>query len=360
MSQTMKFEALRASPEAITDDVIVGCSIVTIGEALGHGVHLDESFIDSVYAQGAASKLGVKSRFGHPGMCSKALGTHLGRFVNFRKSEDGRRVLADLKFAESARKSPHGDLAWYVRQLAQDDPAAFGTSIVFKNGERYEKDGQLDENGEPLKFAVCEKLMACDFVDEPAANPDGLFSDASVAGKVTAFLDAHPEVVAALKSNREIADVIASYGGKVHEFLASYKETEMALNEDIEPEVALEPEVAPELPAEVAPEVEPEPELAATPVAEVKEMSAVRYRDYASRFGSAIADNLLDRYAEGVDGIELENIALTTQNDALRVALEKANAKITSLASTKEIESEPVAFQSVRKAKRSLVNNLQL
>jgi hypothetical protein len=46
-------------------------------------------------------------------------------------------------------------------------------------------------------FVECKALHANDVVDDPAANPSGLFSSWSgeqIAGQVTEFLDTHPEV----------------------------------------------------------------------------------------------------------------------------------------------------------------------
>ncbi len=36
---------------------------LTVGEALGHGVHLDKDFVRKVYRQGDAMRIGLKSRF---------------------------------------------------------------------------------------------------------------------------------------------------------------------------------------------------------------------------------------------------------------------------------------------------------
>jgi hypothetical protein len=138
-NKQLRLEANRQPPGPVEGDVIKRCSIVTVGEALGHGVFLDENFVAECYAQASSLKTGLKARFGHPNMCNEALGTTLGRFKNFSLSPDGKQLFGDLHFAKSAKITPHGDLAAYVTQLAEDDPEAFGTSIVFQIGGQYRK-----------------------------------------------------------------------------------------------------------------------------------------------------------------------------------------------------------------------------
>jgi hypothetical protein len=57
---------------------LMGASVIRPGEALGHGVWIDKAFCQSVAimaAQGKLATAGIKARFGHPNMCSDALGT---------------------------------------------------------------------------------------------------------------------------------------------------------------------------------------------------------------------------------------------------------------------------------------------
>jgi len=168
--------------------VIHGVAVVTKGEALGHQLWLDETFLDSVVEQGNLAKAGVKSRFDHPNASGTSMGTMLGRVKSLRR--DGDVVRGDLHLLEAASKTPDGDLAGYVMDLAEEDPQAFGASIVFTGEELVQK----DEQGEPLKDALplarLKKLMAADVVDQPAANPGGMFSvEDSLAAKATQFLD---------------------------------------------------------------------------------------------------------------------------------------------------------------------------
>ncbi|MCP4103874.1 MAG: hypothetical protein GY750_21015 [Lentisphaerae bacterium] len=240
---------------------IFGVSVNTVGEAKGHGVHLEQSFVDRVAELGNAEKNGLKARFGHPSMCSTALGTMLGRFRNFRV--EGEQVIADLFLSNSAKETPNGNLYDYVLGLAESESDMFGTSIVFTIGEEYQNDG--DEK----TFVTCEKLHACDVVDDPAANPDGLFSafnQEALSAQVSEFLGTHPEVYEILSSKPEIVE---QFMKNYDQYKSRTKESEMAEEKEVveELEVAESIEVV-ELESEVVEEV-------AESIEEVAELEAI-------------------------------------------------------------------------------------
>ncbi|MFA7184594.1 MAG: hypothetical protein WC082_06875, partial [Victivallales bacterium] len=204
--------------------IITDVKVCTEGEALGHGVHLDSEFISNVTKFGNERKQGLKARFGHPSMCSTSLGTFLGRYKNFRTEKTVREngdeadvSVADLYLSNEARSTPNGDLYSYVCGMAQNEADMFGTSIVYEPGKEYRKDKDGNkwyrvgyksysdgkgnvEDGEELSeelYVECNELFACDCVDDPAAN-DGLFSrfsNETVAGQISEFLDMNPQVV---------------------------------------------------------------------------------------------------------------------------------------------------------------------
>jgi hypothetical protein len=180
--------------------LIRGASLCTRGEALGHGLWLDAEFIQSVHASAAdAGDKGFKARFTHPSLSGDGLGSFLGRFKAPRLSDDGQKAIADLHFSQAAHKSPDGDLAEYVMDLADSDPEAFAVSIVFdydrpafeefalEHGAYWDEDdwgpflnfrefkSPDPDNVKNLPHARLARLRAADTVDEPAANPDGLF-----------------------------------------------------------------------------------------------------------------------------------------------------------------------------------------
>ncbi|MEM1205105.1 MAG: hypothetical protein AAGN66_17880 [Acidobacteriota bacterium] len=187
--------------------IIPQVSLITCGEALGHYKWIDETFVqqvhDAVLAAGDEG-VGVKSRFTHPGMSSDGLGKTVGRARDPQISDDGRQVYADLHILESAHRAPDGNLASYVMDLAEEDPETFAISIVFDRDVLAEEEFKLanskapapgespffespdPDNVEHYDHVRLASLHAADFVDEPAANPGGLFHRVDVPAEATA------------------------------------------------------------------------------------------------------------------------------------------------------------------------------
>ena len=166
------------------EHVLRGVSLIQAVEALGHGVMVDETTLSEVVELGNASAKGIKSRFTHPGLSSDGLGKFLGRIRGLR--QEGDKVVGDLYLSALAFKSPtDGNLGDYILERAEEDPASFGLSIVADGSYVWRtEDGQEIDAGEPrpnnsihdLPFLRVDNLVACDVVDEPAANRDGVFS----------------------------------------------------------------------------------------------------------------------------------------------------------------------------------------
>lgn len=173
------------------EEVISGFAVVTKGVTHDERGEFDDLSLNSVVELGNQSKAGIKSRFGHPNMSSTALGTFLGRVKNFRR--DGDIVRADLHIDPTAHQTPDGDLAGYVMDLAESDPAAFGSSMVIHWEEEFRKEKAADGKDLP-PFIRVKKLMSVDVVDDPAAN-NGLFGEqffsesVKPSAEMTAFLD---------------------------------------------------------------------------------------------------------------------------------------------------------------------------
>lgn len=162
-------------------------AILTRGEALGHEMWIDGEMLKQTYdAIVAAGDAGLKARFTHPGLSADGLGRYLGRIKHAELEGDV--VYADLHLAETAHETPDGDLAAYVLRFAQEDPLAFGMSIVFQRDrsseKRFESEHSDEENGfrspdadntKHYRHARLAKLHGADVVDEPAANPGGMF-----------------------------------------------------------------------------------------------------------------------------------------------------------------------------------------
>jgi hypothetical protein len=372
MSNSIERTYFKSRPDGVVENeyqtIITGCSIVTSGEARGHGVMLDESFVQTCYEQAESLKMGLKARFGHPSMCNEALGTFVGWFRNFSLSEDGDKVYADLYLAESAKKAPHGDLHAYIKSFASEAPDAFGTSIVFKSGPNYRKDAdgnkyRVDSMGTPIDpdvfeddlseeiYASCEKLMGCDFVDEPAANPDGLFSEyhgGTVAGQVAMFFESEPHVFEALLNNPEIVTILKEHGDKLDTFMCKLQEINMAkANKETKPEGEVEElstEVEPVVTAEtveVVEAIEPEPEsevvLSVKPEAtETEPMSLSAYRALATKYGAEIADKVADEGKDEAYAKDLFIEKLNKDNKELQAKLELDKESTTGVAFNQE------------------------
>lgn len=171
--------------------LIRGASIIVEGEALGHDAWVDATFLSQVAEKiNDAGETGVKARFTHPSLSGDGLGSMFARVKN--ASVVGDRVVADLHMTEAGHKTPDGDLAAYVMDLAEEDGDAFGVSISFMRNMGEEKKfaaNNSDENGrfrspdkrnkDNYRHFRLSRLIAADVVDEPAANPDGLFTKAS-------------------------------------------------------------------------------------------------------------------------------------------------------------------------------------
>jgi len=189
--------------------IIQGVTIARVGPAKGHNGFVDRTFLLQIIDNAATKTAGIKARFGHPNMCSQALGTYLGRFKNYSYSGD--QVKADLHLDDTAKNTPSGDLYSYVLDMAEKNPDMFGASIVFEIGESIFLEEEVDGKKLEKEYFRLKELRATDIVDEPAAT-DGLFSANTFPGIATQFLDENPDIM----------DLILSKPDTVIEFLSNY------------------------------------------------------------------------------------------------------------------------------------------
>jgi len=339
--------------------VLHGVAIVTEGPALGHGVSLDEEFVADVVKQSNATRTGLKSRFGHPTMSSTALGTFLGRAKHLRLDHvDGKAVArGDLFLSSSAADAPGGDLREYVEQLAADDPAAFGMSLAFEAGDIYRRTedgkkvfpGQKDFNDTPgPDYIGLDELLAADAVDDPAANPSGLFSAwhrETLAGQVSEFLDYHPEVFALMEEHPEVLEkflvryrayrarkgaTMADTTDDVVEELEQTLEAETVDDEAAEPapETGTDtPEPEAETPSE---EEEPKPDEAPVeePLAADPQNVQAAAKPYVTHFG----DRGARLFLEGKSFEEAVGICLAEREEQHQAALEAKDEQLAAKA----------------------------
>jgi hypothetical protein len=200
-------EKFRSTPislsGALGDDAILGVSIASTGEAVGHRLLFDDVSLQQLRALGAAKVSGVKSRFTHPDWFHDGLGKYLGRVRNFRT--EGNKLVGDLMISKTAHSSPAGDIGQYVLDLAREDPSALGVSVVVDLERVWVTDDGQElpaSGGRPAgatsKYPVARitALYAADVVDEPALNPNGIFRVADT-GQFTPdemFAYLHPEM----------------------------------------------------------------------------------------------------------------------------------------------------------------------
>ena len=186
--------------------VLFGVTITQLGPVRSHGGSIDLKFLQDLVQQANDRPKGIKARFGHPNMCSTALGTYLGRFRNFRLIEDAK-VIGDLYLDDSAKIAPSGNLFEYILQMAEHNPDMLGASIVFE-ADDFET---VDIEGIETDFFRLKTFRAADIVDDPAAT-DSLFSADSMAGQFTQLLD----------FNHDFTQWMLSHPANIKEFLSNY------------------------------------------------------------------------------------------------------------------------------------------
>jgi hypothetical protein len=136
-------------------DIIEGVSVISVGEAKGHGLFVDAQTLREVKACAETYAGGVKVNLDH----GAGIRDIVGFVDNFRII--GEKLVADLNLLQNAERRD------YVLEIAEKLPDTFGISIAFSGPVR-EIDGK--------RFASCEELYSADLVQTPAANPTGLFS----------------------------------------------------------------------------------------------------------------------------------------------------------------------------------------
>ena len=136
--------------------VISGVSVITVGEARGHGMLIDEQTLLEVKTAAETYSGGLKVKTDHYTGFDNIVGA-LKNFVI-----DGDQLRADLFLLKNHEATAR------ILEMAELMPDTFGLSISFS--------GEHEETGEGTVFARCSEIYSADLVDTPAANPTGLFS----------------------------------------------------------------------------------------------------------------------------------------------------------------------------------------
>lgn len=314
--------------------MLSGVSLIAAGEALGHDMWIDDVTLSQVAEQAGQGKHGIKSRFTHPSMSADGMGRHLGRIKDVRV--EGDRVLGDLHFAKSAHSTPDGNLAEYVMELAEEDPAAAGLSIVFEHDAEREEayrasfsdsdgfDSPDENNFKNLPHVRLAKLRAADVVDEPAANPEGMFDAQPLARHVDDLLS----YAAGLSEEKPKSLAFGVDADRASQFLqrwlGSHSLSIVSANDGV-------PEMS-EAPQEVESEVSEVPQITREDF--LSELSA-----YVDKFG---AENGQQWFSEGIDLAE----ALGRQCDVLNARVEELQGELAAakdqLSAAASIGEDPI------------------
>ncbi len=153
-----------------------GVSLISEGEALGHGL-----FVDAATIAGAAAILAgktLRSYLTHDNAQADRLGAEVGIFSNFRVSGD--RLRADFQFLDAWTEANPQEFATLTELAALDD-ASFGVSLVgsvnpaWVMADGTEADALNAKSAPPgairsqpsIRF---REIRSADFVTAPAAN----------------------------------------------------------------------------------------------------------------------------------------------------------------------------------------------
>ena len=130
-----------------------GVSILTVGEARGHNLTIDQTSLEQALKVAQSMKR-IKVTMGHGAPVTGILG-YIDNFLI-----KGDRLMGDLNLFNTNE-------AQFVEQLAQVLPEGFGISLTFSG---------VPEIMGAERFARVTEIYDCSIVSEPAANPAGMFS----------------------------------------------------------------------------------------------------------------------------------------------------------------------------------------
>jgi hypothetical protein len=159
--------------------ILRGVSVITEGEAKGHGMIVDGVTIEQVKACAETYVDGLRVKMDH----ATGIDAMVGVLRDFQI--DGIQLRADLHLIKS-----HEDFE-KILEMAENMPGSFGLSISFSGESEdvevpYDDTEKVEPNSgelppsvggsvEIVRAARCMEIYSADLVDQPAANPSGLF-----------------------------------------------------------------------------------------------------------------------------------------------------------------------------------------
>ncbi len=169
-------------------------SILTVGEAKGHNLLIDQTSLEQALAVAQTMKR-IKVTMGHGAQVDGILG-YLDGFVI-----KGDRLMGDLTLFSTTQ-------ARFVQHLAEVLPEGFGLSLTFS--------GVPDEVG-GNRYARVSEILDVSVVSNPAANPAGMFSAFTAVGIKNLQMETSPVVekieaapVVEIIATPEVAPVVAA------------------------------------------------------------------------------------------------------------------------------------------------------
>jgi hypothetical protein len=265
-------------------------SVITVGEAKGHGLQIDAQTLVEVKAAAETYAGGLKVKTDHYTGFNEIVGT----LKNFRI--DGDQLRADLFLLKNH------DATARILEMAELMPDTFGLSISFT--------GEHEESDNDIVFARCTEIYSADLVDAPAANPTGLFSV-----KVDSEKKAMDE--------KQIADAIAAALAPVIAEMTDMQAKLAALEVDEEKEMTEDkPEEMTEDKAMVEHDEEKE-DMSAKLAAEVSELKALVANFGAKPVSVAVATEVKaepktpTNFNEALDLVKSEGLSGTSATKAV-------------------------------------------
>jgi hypothetical protein len=266
---------------------IKNVSVITVGEARGHGMQIDDKTLLQVKAAAETYVGGLKVKTDH----YSGFNEIVGALKNF--TIDGDQLRADLFLLKNH------DATARIIEMAELMPDTFGLSISFS--------GEHEESGETV-LARCSEIYSADLVDTPAANPTGLFS---------AKVDSMKKVM----DEKQIADAIAAALAPVIEEMAALSAKLAAL------EVTDEKEMTEDKPEEMTEDKEmkehDKEDMTAKLSAELSELKALVSNFGAKPVAPAVATEVKadakvpTNFNEALDLIKAEGLTGTAATKAV-------------------------------------------
>lgn len=162
--------------------IISDVSVMSTGEAKGHGILIDEKTLEQLSELLVGQSL--PAYVTHEGaIWGDRVTQEAGLFYGFSYDKEAGKVKGSFKAFESFKKHEEKKFDTLF-ELAEELPENFGVSIVFnlglewelEDGSRIESFIEPDNAVNDMPFARPKKVFSVDFVDRPAAN-EGLFRE---------------------------------------------------------------------------------------------------------------------------------------------------------------------------------------